>query len=140
MLSACVHKLDRLVLVLELYLQALVFSLLVEDIVVEEDKDEDFTLWLLRMLVDLAMKTKVCQLIGEHLIAARRRHKQIVGLFGPLRSGVKLLKQFLCLFSHSVVGGFLRDLALLVAMVDFAVASPDYEVDSVPLLRSESEV
>ena len=110
--ATSILKRQSLVLVLQLDLELLLFSLLVQNPVREEDKDDDFLLWLKSALVDLVAQLERLELVSEHIAATSRGHKEVVSLSGLLRCWVKLGKQIHRLIrDHNIVTGFFRSLA-----------------------------
>ena len=133
---------QSLVLVLQADSDLLTFSFFVQAVVVEVDQNESFVLRVLNALEYLGLKFETfSELVIENFDTFGVHNENIVRVVGSLRSGVKLVKQLLCLIhENGIVSSFLGGLSLVIAMVKLTKPTPDEQVHSVWLLGPECKM
>ena len=141
MLAARILKRQRLILVLQLNLESLRLSLVIQNFVWEEDEDDNFILGLERATVDLSFQFQCLQLIYEDVLATGRHYKEVISLRRSLGRWVKLSQQLFSLIMQLLVVRRLFGCQPSdVPVIELAVARPNYQINSVRFLRSEGEV
>ena len=131
-----------LILVLQLHSDTLPLSLLVEILVVEEDKHDGFLVRCLDELESLSCQSKtIFQLTFEDIDSLGVDNEDVVRLSGSLGSGIESYKKLLCgVCQLCVMGRLLGSFTLIVSVVKLSETCPDNEIDCVGLLRPKCKV
>ena len=135
---------------MELDEEVLVFGLLVEDVIAEIDQNDDFLIWLERVLEGLrldVLKAFLASFVQGYELVIENVHsmfvhdEDVVRLSGLLGAWVELAEQILRGFHHgALMRGLFWRLTLVVALLQVTEACSDHELDGGWLSGPKCEV